>query len=80
MVLDANGNGAWDPDSDTIYPFFGLSEDLPIVGDWNGSSHIGVYRNGIWYLDANGNGAYDPGLDIVTSFGESSDLPISGGW
>ena len=38
----------------------GVPEDV-VVGDWNGSgtTKIGIYRNGTWYLDRNGNGVWD---------------------
>ncbi|MBE0576913.1 MAG: hypothetical protein IH613_13585 [Desulfuromonadales bacterium] len=81
--LDANGNGAWDPDTDTVYANFGQAGDLPVVGDWNGDGvlQIGVFRNGIWYLDANGNGAWDSGIDTVyANFGQAGDLPVVGDW
>jgi hypothetical protein len=81
--LDANGNGAWDPDTDTTYVNFGMAGDLPVVGEWNGavSSRVGVFRDGTWYLDANGNGAWDPGTDTVyANFGMVGDLPVVGDW
>jgi hypothetical protein len=85
--LDANGNGKWDPGVDLAFPAgsFGLANDKPITGDWNGdgNTNVGVFRNGIWYLDANGNGKWDPGVDITVpagSFGLSTDIPITGDW
>jgi hypothetical protein len=81
--IDNNGNGAWDPATDTVYSDFGMDGDLPVVGDWNGDgiTQIGVFRNGQWYLDANGNGAWDPDEDTVyTNFGQAGDLPIVGDW
>ncbi len=82
--LDANSNGAWDPDIDIAYASFGGPGDLPVVGDWNGdgiASEIGVFRNGAWYLDANNNGVWNPGIDIVyASFGGPGDLPVVGDW
>ena len=81
--LDANGNGKWDGCGidRCIEAFGGLPGDLPVVGDWagNGSSKIGFYRNGSWYLDYNGNGIWD-GCDVDECFqffgGIPSDLPV----
>jgi hypothetical protein len=83
--LDANGNGQWDPGVDIVIPSgqFGLADDIPITGDWNGDgiTNIGVFRKGAWYLDANGNGRWDSGVDIVIpsgQFGLANDIPITG--
>jgi lysophospholipase L1-like esterase len=85
--LDYNGNGKWDSGVDKAYSVgsFGLSDDIPITGDWNGDgkTNIGVFRKGAWYLDYNGNGKWDPGVDKaypVGSFGLSDDIPITGDW
>ncbi|MDD1673202.1 MAG: C25 family cysteine peptidase, partial [Methanomicrobiales archaeon] len=77
--LDYNGNGVWDA-QDLAFPF-GLSGDVPFVGDWNGSgtSKIGVFRNGVWYLDYNGNRVWDA-QDLGFPFGLSGDVPIVGDW
>jgi hypothetical protein len=85
--LDFNGNGQWDPAIDTIVTAgsFGLPDDIPITGDWNGDgiTNIGVFRNGAWYLDINGNYQWDPGVDLVFragSFGLPGDIPVTGDW
>ena len=59
--LDANGNGAWDSGTDTIYANFGQAGDQAVTGNWDGvgGTEIGVFRDGPWFLDANGNGAWD---------------------
>ena len=61
--LDLNGNGAWDgTPTDALYYFGGgLSGAVPVTGDWTGtgSTKIGVYVDGVWYVDLNGNGAWD---------------------
>ena len=57
-LLDYNGNGAWDdPTVDRSY-LIGQSGDTPVVGDWtgDGTSKLGVFRNGTWELDFDGNG------------------------
>lgn len=78
--LDLNGNGMWDDGVDLAYSF-GNPGDLPISGDWTGtsSSKVGVFRAGIWYLDMNGNGSWDAS-DATYSFGIPGDIPISGDW
>ena len=89
--LDRNGNGAWDgceggPDGDLCFPSFGgYPEDIPVVGDWSGSgtTKIGIYRNGAWYLDRNGNGVWDDCAEDIChpSFGgRSQDIPVAGDW
>jgi hypothetical protein len=80
-----NGNGAWDGSiTDVSLPSFGMSGDIPIAGDWNGTGKkkVGVFRNGEWFLDLNGNGAWDGcGTDgCVASFGQAGDIPIAGDW
>jgi lysophospholipase L1-like esterase len=85
--LDFNGNGKWDPGIDIIYKAgsFGLPNDVPITGDWNGDgkTNIGVFRKGAWYLDFNGNGKWDKNVDTTISagsFGLPDDIPITGDW
>jgi hypothetical protein len=85
--LDFNGNGKWDPGVDKEYSAgsFGLWDDLPVTGDWNGDgkTNIGVFRNGAWYLDFNGNGLWDKNVDTTIplySFGNPNDKPITGDW
>ena len=55
--------------------------DVPVVGDWDGTgtSKIGVFRNGVWFLDTNGNGASE-GTDAVAYFGIAGDRPVTGTW
>ena len=85
--LDANGNGQWDGCSvDRCNGPFGLSSDLPVVGDWTGSgvSRIGVFRpsDGRWYLDKNGDGQWS-GCTVdacLGPFGIKGDRPVVGDW
>jgi hypothetical protein len=61
-----------------------LRGDIPVAGDWNrtGTSKIGVFRNGQWFLDLNGNGAWDGcGTDAcIASFGAAGDIAVVGEW
>jgi len=85
--LDLNGNGAWDgTPTDGTYVFgTGLAGAIPVTGDWTGtgSTKIGVYADGTWYLDLNGNGAWDAiPIDGVHTFGTglSGAVPVVGTW
>jgi hypothetical protein len=85
FYLDYNGNGLWNPGVDKVITAFGISTDIPVSGDWNndGATDIGVFRPSThtFYLDYNGNGAWNPGVDkVITAFGISSDIPVSGDW
>jgi hypothetical protein len=89
--IDANNNGTWDgvAGGDLIWTF-GLSGDLPIVGDWKGDgiSRIGVMRcpplgqPGLctWYLDAGNKHTYDPNTVVITQYGLPGDLPVVNNW
>jgi hypothetical protein len=89
-ILDANGNGTFDgtgPGQDYAFPFGGISGDVPVVGDWNGTgtTKVGVFRLGFfWVLDANGNQQFDgtgPGGDLAFAFGGiQGDKPVTGKW
>lgn len=78
--LDANGTMAWDLGDTTSS--FGISTDVPVAGDWDGTggSSIGVYRGGTWYLDLNGDGTWDEALDKIHTFGIPGDRPVVGDW
>ena len=85
--LDKNGNGVWDgaPTDGYIVNWGGYPEDIPVVGDWNnsGTTKIGIYRNGTWYLDKNGNGVWDGAPTdgyIVNWGGYPEDIPVVGDW
>jgi len=60
---------------------YGVSTDIPIVGDWSGTGtkQIGVFRNGTWYLDTNNNGVLDV-ADKSIAFGQAGDIPVVGDW
>jgi hypothetical protein len=45
-----------------------------------GSTEIGVYKDGVWYLDWNGNGVWDQGTDKVYSFGAPGWTSEVGDW
>ncbi len=85
--LDMNGNGQWDgePTDKIAYFGVGLTGAVPVVGDWNGSgtTKIGVYQNGYWYLDTNGNSQWDgEPMDQLGVFGIglSNAVPVTGDW
>jgi hypothetical protein len=56
-----------------------LAGDIPVVGDWTGSgtTKVGVFRSGVWYLDLNDNAQWDgPAVDRQGSFGLPTDTPL----
>jgi len=83
--LDLNGNGAWNGTAggDRQYAF-GDSSQTPVTGNWNGTggtTKIGTYYNGTWYLDYNGNGVWNGGAtDKQYTFGDASQMPVTGDW
>ena len=85
FYLDYNGNGVWDGCGTDKCLQIGLSGDVPLVGDWNGSgsSKVGAFRSssGTFYLDYNGNGAWDGcGADRCLAIGMFGDVPLVGSW
>jgi len=57
--------------------------DLPIVGDWTGTgtSRLGIFRSGVWYLDSQVPTA--PGVHATFTtfnFGQVGDLPVAANW
>jgi hypothetical protein len=90
--LDHDGNGQWDGQPIDRKFFFGGStgsniphtEDIPVTGDWDGtgSTRIGIYRDGTWFLDLDGNGQWD-GQPTDSKFrfgGLAGDIPVTGDW
>jgi uncharacterized repeat protein (TIGR01451 family) len=83
--LDYDGNGVWDGGvNDKMYNL-GWADPavMPLVGDWSGSgtTKIGIFCDGQWYLDYNGNGAWDGAPpDKGYLFGQAGDTPIVGTW
>ena len=85
-ILDVAGHNNFDGTAITL--FYGLTGDVPVVGNWVGGAvradQIGVFRCpavGVcnWIVDSNGNGAYDA-TDAVYSFGLPGDQPVVGDW
>ncbi|MCK7505064.1 MAG: hypothetical protein MZV70_13955 [Desulfobacterales bacterium] len=71
-ALDFNTDGIIDSSFQ-----FGLSGDIPLVGNWDGNSisDVGVFRA---YL--HGSSYSIPHRLLRTTFGLSTDIPIAGDW
>ena len=79
--LDSNGNYIQEVSDKSIS--WGLPNDVPVVGDWNGDGKngIGIFRpgSGLWSLDSNENFAWEPS-DVSLSWGLPNDVPVVGDW
>ena len=79
--LDSNGNFAWEP-SDTSLSW-GMPNDMPVIGDWNGDGKdgFGIFRpsSGIWSIDSNENFIWEVS-DTSLSWGMPGDIPVIGDW
>ena len=85
FYLDANGTGTWEGCGTDRCLSIGMSGDIPIVGDWNGtwSSKVGVFRpsDGTFYLDKNGSGTWEGcATDSCLQIGQNGDTPLVGDW
>jgi hypothetical protein len=85
--IDMKGDGVWDGGVvDKQYNFgTGLPNAIPVTGDWTGTgtTKIGVFSNGSWYLDVKGNGVWDGGVvDKQYNFGTGlpNAMPVTGDW
>jgi serine-aspartate repeat-containing protein C/D/E len=74
-------------DGDAILPevvaprIFGMPGAVPVAGDFNcdGTSEIGVFFRGEWFIDLNGNGQWDAD-DLWAGLGRDADQPVVGDW
>ncbi len=85
FYLDYNGNGQWDGCGTDRCLFIGMLNDIPLVGDWNGSgtAKVGTFRpsDGAFYLDYNGSGTWEGcGTDRCLYIGLNGDIPLVGDW
>jgi hypothetical protein len=58
---------------------YGLPNDTPVSGDWNGDNitTIGVYRIGMFYPRNNNSAGF---ADIAFAYGNPGDVPVVGDW
>ncbi len=85
FYLDSNANGQWDGCGTDQCLSMGMTGDIPVVGDWNGSgtTKVGTFRptDGYFYLDYNGNGRWDGcSTDRCLAIGLNGDIPVVGDW
>lgn len=54
--------------------------DVPVLGDWNGdgTTKIGLFRKGTWYLDLDGTHQLTSAKAI--GWGQEGDIPVVGDW
>ena len=85
--LDMNRNWQWDGTPTDTFGIFGvgLPNAIPVTGDWNGSgtTKIGVYSEGNWYLDTNASWQWDgTPTDTYGLFGTGlgTVTPVTGNW
>ena len=79
--LDAGNKKTFDSATAEVYSY-GLTGDLPVVNNWNGtglSDQIGVFRQGSWIVENVGDGVYRSS-DPVYQYGLPGDLPVVGNW
>ena len=57
--------------------FYGISTDIPIVGDWDGDGidDLAIYRAGQWLFDDNNDGIF---AESAFWFGLPGDIPAAG--
>ncbi|MBS1832954.1 MAG: hypothetical protein JST65_09575, partial [Acidobacteria bacterium] len=79
-ALDRTGDYSWN--SGDVSFALGAINDLPIVGDWDGTGRyrVGMFRGGVWYFDMNGDNAWTWGVDAYAYFGMNGDIPVVGDW
>ena len=60
---------------------FGTPGAIPVYGDFvgNGTTQMGVFIDGEWFIDANGDGKWDDG-DLYAKLGNAGDTPVVGDW
>jgi flagellar hook assembly protein FlgD len=84
QYLDKNDNGLWDGPPIDSNSTFGveLTKAVRVTGDWTGTgtTMIGLFLDGVWYLDMNGNGVWDAGVDLMANIGTQGDIPVTGDW
>lgn len=87
FLLDIDGDGLFNPPGKTpvdVIVNLGQQNDVPVVGDWNGSGtdKVGIFRNGLWVLDYNGNFKWDGTSNGDKAYfgGQPGDKPVVGSW
>ena len=85
FYLDYDGNGQWDGCGTDRCLQIGMLNDVPLVGDWDGSgtSKVGAFRpsDGTFYLDYNGSGTWEGcSVDRCLQIGMLNDIALVGDW
>jgi len=84
-ILDANNDHSIDA-GDLVFAFGGITGDVAVVGDWNGTGYAkaGMFRAGFfWVVDNNGSAPTFLGGNQIVAFGfggVAGDIPVVGKW
>jgi hypothetical protein len=88
--LDVNGDGEFgscieDGGEDGCAVSFGEPDEVPVVGDWDGSgmTRLGVFNPNtlLWKLDQNADDVWEDGVDLLVGpFGQAGDHAVVGDW
>jgi protocatechuate 3,4-dioxygenase beta subunit len=77
-ITTRGADGKLTPGRETL---FGMIDGVAITGDFDGdgTTEMGVFKDGEWFIDLNGNGEWDE-EDLWAKLGKRDDKPVTGDW